>query len=520
MAQRIADRLPGTPRGLSQGRFRRSSQEAVPGQSSRTGATLGAGETEAGSAKQDGIERWLILLMLVFILSLFIPGSLQVGPVNMTFYRMVLIVACIPLGIRWITGQAGPITAVDLLFLASCLWISLALIMVHGLSRIIFIGTNFIELFGGYLMGRVLVRSVAGYRGFINACLLLLVLLLPIVVIEFLTGKHLLDMIFGSVMKLNERILDQRRMGFTRAGGPFAHPIHFGLFGTALFANTYFVFWRRTELMRVGSTIGVALTAMLSISSAALFSIALQTAMIVWERALIFLRSRWIIAICGGIALGIFLFVSVQGGLINYIVDNLIFARGAGEHRMDIYYYGTKAVLQRPFFGVGLNDWPRPFWREHPTINSFWLMTAVRHGIPGILFLMIGLVWGMVRITTARITDPDALRFRAGYMIALCGLILTLSTVHIWGSINVFVMAYFGAGSWFYTSAVALKAPPIRAAPPRAPRFGERPAETAEAGTPTPPKVPIPRAPSTPVEGRSIPLGLRGPIRPGRDSTR
>ena len=42
-------------------------------------------------------------------------------------------------------------------------------------------------------------------------------------------------------------------------------------------------------------------------------------------------------------------------------------------------------------------------------------------------------------------------------MIALSGLLLMLSTVHIWGPITVFVMAYLGAGSWFYTGDQRLK---------------------------------------------------------------
>ena len=130
---------------------------------------------------------------------------------------------------------------------------------------------------------------------------------------------------------------------------------------------------------------------MLAISSAALFSLALQTAMIVWDRGLAFLKSRWVIGIALGAGTLVFLLVSVQGGLFTYVVENLIFARGAGEHRLDIYYYGTLEVLRHPWFGVGLNEWARPFWRPHPTIDSFWLMTAVRHGIPGILLLMIGL---------------------------------------------------------------------------------------------------------------------------------
>jgi hypothetical protein len=140
----------------------------------------------------------------------------------------------------------------------------------------------------------------------------------------------------------------------------------------------------------------------------------------------------------------------VQGGLFTYIVENLIFAQGAGEHRLDIYYYGTLEVLRHPLFGIGLNDWARPFWRPHPTIDSYWLMTAMRHGIPAVLLLVLGILLEMLRISTAPGLDEDARHYRSGYLIALCGVILTLSTVHIWGPITVYVMAYLGAGAWFF----------------------------------------------------------------------
>ena len=175
-----------------------------------------------------------------------------------------------------------------------------------------------------------------------------------------------------------------------------------------------------------------------------------------------------------GIALGtatlLFLLVSVQGGLFTYINENLIFAQGAGEHRLDVYYYGTLQVLATPWYGVGLGEWARPFWRPHPTVDSFWLMTAIRSGIPAVVLLIGALLLGMARIAAARGLDEDGVHYRSGYMIALTGLLLVLSTVHIWGPVNVFVMAYLGAGAWFYTGDHR----PTRADPARQRRMAGR----------------------------------------------
>ena len=418
-----------------------------------------AGQRPAAAASAPGEDRFARTLVVVFLLSLMIPGSFSVGPVNMTVYRAVLIATCLPLGLRWITGRAGPVTLVDLLYLACCLWIAVALVAVHGMSRIVFIGSNFVELFGAYLLGRVTVRDAESHRHFVRTMLLLLAILFPIALIEFLTGFKVLRRLFSPIMSMREEEgpMAQQRMGFTRAATSFSHPIHFGLFGSVVFANAYFLYWRARARTRIGVTAFVGFVTMLAISSGALFSLVLQTAMITWDRTLAFLRSRWWLGIALGVGTLALLFVSVQGGLVNYIVENLIFAPGAGEHRLDIYHYGTLQVLRTPWFGVGLGDWARPFWRPHPTIDSFWMMTAIRSGLPAVVFLMAAILFGMVRIAAGRGLDEDSLHYRAGYMIALTGLLLILSTVHIWGPITVFVMAYLGAGSWFYTGDQRLK---------------------------------------------------------------
>jgi hypothetical protein len=392
------------------------------------------------------------LVLIAFMASLAIPGTFRLGPVNLTVYRLVLIAACIPLGLRWIRGGAGPVSAVDLIYLANCLWISIALVMVHGLSRIIYVGTNFIELFGAYLVGRVLVRDAATHRTFVRCMAGLLLLFAPFALIEALTGQRLFDQVFGTFMSVQDRSADAPRLGFIRAAVAFSHPIHFGLFGSVVFANLYFLLWRRREIVRTGAAAFVAVTTMLSISSSALFSLVLQVAMIVWERGLGFLRNRWAIGLAIGAGFLLVLLASVQGGLFTYIVENLIFSPGAGEHRMEIYQYGTREVLRHPLFGVGLNDWARPFWREHPTIDSFWMMTAIRSGIPAVTLLVLAVLLGMLQIGSARGLDEDGRQYRTGYMIALAGLVLVLSTVHVWGPAVVFVMCYLGAGSWFYTS--------------------------------------------------------------------
>ena len=135
---------------------------------------------------------------------------------------------------------------------------------------------------------------------------------------------------------------------------------------------------------------------MLAISSGALFSLVLQTAMIVWDRGLAFLRSRWVIGIALGAATFVVLLVVGAGRAVHLRrrEPDLRPGRRRAPARHLLLRHARRCC-RHPWFGVGLGEWARPFWRPHPTIDSFWLMTAVRHGIPGILLLMVGLLVGM-----------------------------------------------------------------------------------------------------------------------------
>jgi hypothetical protein len=113
-------------------------------------------------------------------------------------------------------------------------------------------------------------------------------------------------------------------------------------------------------------------------------------------------------------------------------------------------------VWGSPIFGIGLNEWVRPFFMRSGSIDNFWLVNAVRYGIPGFLFLILGYLptlWWIGR----RNFDADQRLWllRRAWMFTFAGLTLTLCTVHVWTSIYSFVFFLFGAGMWFLTTQVS-----------------------------------------------------------------
>jgi len=88
------------------------------------------------------------------------PFYLQLGPLRMTPIRFFLLIAFIPLVIRWMSGRYGGILLPDILLAAHGLWMFIAMVMTEGFSASVeFLGTQVMEMFGPYLLARTYIRD-------------------------------------------------------------------------------------------------------------------------------------------------------------------------------------------------------------------------------------------------------------------------------------------------------------------------------------------------------------------------
>jgi O-antigen ligase/polysaccharide polymerase Wzy-like membrane protein len=399
-------------------------------------------------------------LLMLFVASLFIPGRFPVGPIWLSFYSLFLLIAIIPLALHWVRGKAGPIVAADILVLLFCLWQALSVVAIHGVGRIFFVGSVFVEAAGAYLVGRTLVRSAADYRAFFRYFLVCLAVLLPFVLIELVLGRRLLSELLGHVLSTDD-IKSERRLGLMRVALSFPHPILFGFVCSLAVANAYYLYesWRK----RMQATGFVLFMVFASLSSGPMLSALLQLVMVGWDRIVRFLRGHWVLfVLLGAVTLAVLQLV-LPGGLIGYMIDEVIFNPIGGANRVAILQYGTAEILRHPVLGIGLNEWTRPWWQA-ATVDNFWLLTAMRFGIPALLFLALAITASGLRIMSVVGLSGEERRYRTGYMISLVGAVVVLGTVHIWEAPVVFFMAYIGAGVWFYTgrSAAAAALRPAR----------------------------------------------------------
>ena len=422
-------------------------------------------------------------LLLLFLITLCIPGTFSVVVIQLSLYKTLLLVTTIPLAVLWIRGRAGPVVATDLLVLGFAVWQVLSLGMHHGITRIPYMGTTFVETFGAYLMGRMLVVNAARFLSLFRYLLLCFAVLLPFALIELLTGQRLWRTIFGTVLNMGVEIRHERRMGLSRVILGFPHPIHMGFVASVAVANVYYIFAGRW-FRRLGLLGLVGGMTFVGLSSGPMLSAVLQGVMIAWDRIVRFLSGHWLLFGLIGVVSLTMLQMTLPGGIVGYLVNEVIFNPYGGANRIDIFDYGLAEVKRNPLLGIGLNEWRRPFW-QHATLDNFWLLVTMRYGIPGFLLLAGAIAMSGLSIASAQGLSPTEARYRTGYLIALVGSVVVLGTVHIWESPAAFFMTYIGAGVWFYSARETADDPSAdtgRAGAAAARRAASRPAAAGPCG--------------------------------------
>lgn len=389
-------------------------------------------------------------LLLIMAIALLTPGIFTIAGSVLSPYRVVLLCVFPWLLWRWLTTRP---CLVDFLMLASAAWMVLALAVNHGTGIGPRAVISFVEYFGGYLVGRILITNAREYKRYFAILATVFAVLLPFALIEMLTGfntvRTILDPLFAFPARQHNLGM---RLGFIRAQGTLEHPILWGLVASVGVANGFYI-WRRNLAQAFGMGGFFAFMVGTSLSAGPLLSVLAQICLTIWDRLLFFMRFRWVVL--GFLALFTFLILRIlaQFQLLEFVLDNLTFSRGSADGRLVVFEYGMMEVMQSPVFGIGLNDWTRPWYRAgKSSFDNFWLLEAMRYGIPTFALLALAWLTSCLRIATQHTLTPEEEDYRRGYLIAIAGLTITLGTVYIWNATCVFVWIYVGAGAWFYMS--------------------------------------------------------------------
>lgn len=389
------------------------------------------------------------VLMALFIAALMFPAALRLGPIRLAPYTALLIIFFIPMLLVFLRDKTNRIVALDVFMVAHIAWMAIAVLHAEGLGRIVFVVNTAVSSLGGYLLARVLIRSPEDYERFFRYFFYGLLFYMPFALFELVSNRSIINEYLAIVMEAIPHYGQDPRMGLTRVQGFTEHPITYGLFCSIGVANLFYIY--RGKLFKQTTRTGTAvLMTLLSLSSAPTISVAMQFMMIGWDRLLRGVRYKWVMLIVLIGAPLLVLQIAAPHGLVGLVIENMSYDPVTGWARTEIFAYGSAEALRNPFLGIGFGEWERPFWRG-PSVDNFWLLMAMRYGIPALLFLLVGLAIHAIRIMSQRELSEAAAGCRNGYLMVWVGVFFVLVTVHIWGSSAIFIMTYIGAGAWLYT---------------------------------------------------------------------
>ncbi len=411
----------------------------------------GAGlSAQPSGAASSGRLPWPVATFLILVM---IPASFNLGPLSLSPLRLYLIVMILPLMFGWISGRFGRITATDILFMLHLVWASVALGVNNPDKVIENIGSAGLEFLGGYMMTRAYVRNKADFTALCRFLAWLVIFTLPFALVESQTGDpviiQLLDRIPG--IQVPSNVYHPPRLGLLRAQVMLVHPIHYGLFCSTAFALVFVGLHDGMSSYRRWAMAGVvALCTFLSLSSGAFLALILQFGLIAWSMMIGRQGRSWLILLAiFSVCYAIVDTISNRSG-IEVFLSYATLSPGTAYWRTIIFEWGMKNVWANPIFGLGLNDWVRPYFMYSGSMDNFWLVNAVRYGIPGFLLLAGGYglaLWQVGRRDFS--SDPVLSNLRLAWMITFCGLTFTLCTVHVWATLYAFVFFMFGSGMWF-----------------------------------------------------------------------
>lgn len=396
------------------------------------------------------------IVVFLFVIALVIPVEFRVGTLALSLPRLILLITIIPTTIGLFTGRFGRVYLVDILFALHGFWVLLSIALNNPVRVVEAAGIYNIEFFGAYVLARACIRTPQAFYRLIRAVLVFTVLSLPLAIFESLTDESLVLSLIEKIPGVDtvKQLSMPPRLGLHRSQVSFQHPIHYGLFCTAVLALTWIgMKGVLTNTLRYLAVAAVGAAVFLSLSSGALLAALMQGGLIVWNYVFRRVSRRWLL-LAGIFAFGYVLVDLLSNRTpIRVFMSYATFSAHNAFWRGIIFEWGLKNVWDNPIFGLGLRNWIRPSFMRSGSIDNYWLVMAVKFGIPGFAMVAGGYLDAMIRVGRRKLTPGSFIsNLRLGWMFMCIGLAFALATVHIWGPLHSFVFFLVGSGMWIVSA--------------------------------------------------------------------
>ncbi|MFS4436726.1 O-antigen ligase family protein [Paracoccaceae bacterium GXU_MW_L88] len=386
--------------------------------------------------------------LALFAMSFMLPLILDFGGVLMTPTRAILLIFFFPSLYRMLSGKTPPLNITDFFIFFTVCWAGLSYFVNHGASQIQFIGMQFVDLLGAYIFARAHVRSASDFKFFWKMLSVCALFILPVALIELFTDRLIIHEILGKVFRVSRDLTGTtgERLGLDRVQGTMEHPILFGVFWGISFANIFFL--DRNAARRTLYVIVICVTVFTSLSSGAFLTVMIQGGLLIWNWIS---KGNWKPLLIASAVMFVVVEIVSDRSAIAALSTRLAFSAHTAYWRLLIWEHGTTNVMNNPIFGLGLKDWVRPSWMFTASVDNYWLLNAMRNGLPCIIALLAGMFSNVFRLVRLRGLNAWGRDARTGYIIAFVALFIALGTVAVWSASSSYIYFYFGLMAWMFS---------------------------------------------------------------------
>jgi O-antigen ligase len=386
-----------------------------------------------------------IVLMLVTIA---MPEELSffVGQLRITPTRLILLILFFSI-ISKILSRKKELH--ERYLIGFSLWVLISLAFNHGPQSALESGGVFVlEIIISYYVAKTYIQKDIHIYSLLKLFRFITMGLLPFLIIENVTGKHLIHDFFRAGTGFSIPLKDEIRMGLTRAYGPFSHPILSGVF----FSTFLGFIWYSSKLKflnKLKQLIFLIIAVLTALSSAPMLAVIIQVSAIFWNWYARLNKKRWKTVAYGIATVYIFLSFWSDSTPLMAILRRITLDPQTAYFRTLIWTYGSDEVIRHPIMGIGFNDWVRPIWMHTASVDSFFLVQAMRHGFVGVLLLILSIFF-LVKKMVSFINHKETSKLQmitTGWIVSMVSLVLMGFTVDFFGTNRPLFFFMMGIGA-------------------------------------------------------------------------
>lgn len=410
------------------------------------------------------------------LIATLLPVYFNIAGLFLSPARLLFLVLVPYLVVQLLRGVYGKILLIDILVLLHVFWLIISVFINNPEVAVTYTGSNAIVILGGYLTARAYIRNLNDFVAFGRFLTFFCVVSLPFALYETVTSTMVIPRLIDALPKITSSIDTNytTRLGLHRVQFIFAHPIHYGLFCSMAFSLCFIGMKSRYgAFTRFFLSACIALSTFLSVSSGPFLSLIVQGLLIAWSWIMQSVKKHWYVLV--GLLGAIYVIAEILSTrpAIYAIVSKLSFSSHTANVRRILFDYGSAQIARTPILGVGFNPWPLPDYMTG-SLDNHWLLLALVYGLPALLFLTAAIGVMFYRMGQNPLTGQLFLDTRRAWVFTMISLILTLSTVAIWGEMQSFFYFFIGAGVCLTTlrnddetePKTPLVTPPIRKSAP------------------------------------------------------